>query len=136
MTKELWINLPVKDVVRSREFFAKLGFTRSTQYGNNENMAGFLIGDKNIVVMLVADAVFAGFTRHKNADTKQATEVLFSIDAESREEVVELAKRAASAGGTVFAEPAEHQGWMYGCGFSDLDGHRWNVLYMDKNKQR
>ena len=84
--------------------------------------------------MLFKEAVFNGFTKNKIADTSQATEVLFSIDAESRDEVDEMANKAASAGGTVFSQPAELQGWMYGCGFSDPDGHRWNVLFMDITK--
>lgn len=86
-----------------------------------------------MVVMLFNESVFKGFTRNEITDSKQATEVLLSIDAESKKEVSEMAKKAAEAGGTVFSEP-EDQGWMYGCGFADLDGHRWNVLYMDMEK--
>lgn len=134
MTKELWINLPVKDLNKSREFFTKIGFTLNPHYGNSAESAIFLVGTKNIVVMLFAEPVFKNFTHHDIADTKKGTEVLLSIDAESRAEVDELAKKAAKAGGTVFGEPAEHQGWMYGCGFTDLDGHRWNVLHMDMSK--
>ena len=59
---------------------------------------------------------------------------MISIDAQSRLEVDETALKVIEAGGTIFAKPAENQGWMYGCGFQDLDGHRWNVLYMDLNK--
>ena len=59
---------------------------------------------------------------------------MISIDAESRQEVEDLAQKVNDAGGVVFAKPAEKQGWMYGCGFSDLDGHRWNVLFMDYSR--
>ena len=134
MIKQLWINLPVKDVNRSREFFTGIGFTLNTQYGNSEHSASLLVGEKNIVVMLFNESTFEKFTGNKIADTGQGTEALFSIDAESREEVDEMAKKAAAAGGLVFAKPGENQGWMYGCGFTDLDGHRWNVLYMDFSK--
>ena len=134
MTKELWINLPVKDVNRSREFFTKIGFTLNPHYGNNEQSASFFVGSKNFVVMLFTEPAFKIFTGQPLADTTQGTEVLFSIDAESREEVDELAKKAADAGGTIFGKPGENQGWMYGCGFADPDGHRWNVLYMDMSK--
>ncbi len=134
MTKELWINLPVKDVKKSREFFTKLGFSLNPHYGNSDESASFIIGSKNVVVMLFAESAFKNFTRNAIADTKQATEVLLSIDAESRAEVDEMAKKAAKAGGTIFGKPEEHQGWMYGCGFADLDGHRWNVLHMDMSK--
>ncbi len=134
MTKELWINLPVKDVKKAKEFFTKIGFSLNPQYGNNDDSASFLVGAKNIVVMLFAESAFKGFTRHEIADTKKGAEVLLSIDAESRAEVDEIAKKATKAGGTIFSAPAENQGWMYGCGFADLDGHRWNVLYMDMSK--
>ena len=134
MTKELWINLPVKDINISKQFFSRLGFSFNPRFSNNNDTACITIGTKNINVMLFKEAVFNGFTKNKIADTSQATEVLFSIDAESRDEVDEMANKAASAGGTVFSQPAELQGWMYGCGFSDPDGHRWNVLFMDMTK--
>lgn len=131
MIKELWINLPVKDVNKSKEFFGKIGFSLNEKYGNSNDSASIIIGNKNTNVMLFAEDTFKGFTKSELPDTKQTTEVLFSIEMESREEVDEMAKKAAAAGGTVFGEPAEVQGWMYGCGFTDLDGHRWNVMYMD-----
>ena len=134
MIKELWINLPVKDVNRSRDFFTKIGFTLNAQYGNNDTSASFLVGSKNIVLMLFEESMFRNFTANPLADPKQGTEVLFSIDSQSREEVDELATTVSAAGGTVFSKPAESQGWMYGFGFMDPDGHRWNVLYMDMNK--
>jgi hypothetical protein len=84
--------------------------------------------------MLFEEQVFKSFTQHTVADTKQGNEVLFSIGAESREEVDEIAKKATEAGGIVFAKPGEKDGWLYGCGFADLDGHRWNILYMDMSK--
>ncbi len=124
----------MKDVNKSREFFTTLGFALNPHYGNSADSASFFVGTKNLVLMLFPEATFKNFTRHAVADTRQGTEVLLSFDAESREEVDELAKKAAKAGGTVFSAPAEHQGWMYGCGFTDLDGHRWNVLHMDMSK--
>ena len=134
MTKQIWINLPVKDIRKSKEFFTRVGFSLNEQYGNSDHSASLLIGEKNIVLMLFEEATFKSFTRNNLPDTKISTEVLFSLDAESREEVDEMAKKAADAGGLIFAEPAENQGWMYGCGFADPDGHRWNVLYMDMSK--
>jgi uncharacterized protein len=132
MTKDIWLNLPVKDINKSKEFFAKLGFS-FTQYGNSDDSVGILIGEKNVVVMLFSEATFHFFTKNEVADTAKCTEVLFSLSAESRKEVDEMAKKVTAAGGTVFSKPSEHQDWMYGCGFADLDGHRWNVLYMDMN---
>jgi predicted lactoylglutathione lyase len=133
MTKEFWINLPVKDLKKSKEFFTKLGFTLNPRFSNSDEMVGLMIGDKKVIVNFFPESTFKGFTGNEISDTKQATEVLLSIDAESREEVDEMVKKAVTAGGTVCSEPGG-QGWMYGCVFADLDGHRWNVLYMDMSK--
>ncbi len=134
MTKELWINLPVKNVKATKEFFTKLGFSFDTKYGNTDHSAGMLVGSKNIVVMFFEETMFKMFTQNNPTDTKFGTEVLFSFDAESRGEVDEMAKKVLAAGGTIYSEPAEVQGWMYGFGLIDLDGHRWNMLHMDMSK--
>lgn len=135
MTKSLWINLPVKDVAKSREFFSQIpGFELNTQYGNGEGSASFFVGDSKLVLMLFAEATFGSFTKHPLTDTSQSSEVLFSIDAESREDADAMAKTVVAAGGTIYAPPAETDGWMYGFAFTDPDDHRWNVLYMDFSK--
>ncbi|HEY8888999.1 MAG TPA: VOC family protein [Clostridium sp.] len=133
MTKELWINLPVKDVEKSKEFFTKLGFSFDDRYNSNDGVS-LIIGDKNIVVMLFKESAFKNFTGNRIPDLKQGTEVLFSLSAESKKEVDEMADKVVKAGGTIYAEAEDNDSWMYGCGFSDLDGHRWNVLYMDMSK--
>jgi len=132
MPESLWINLPVKDVNLSVDFFTKIGFKLNTQYSNSEHSVSFFVG--NMVVMLFNEVTFKSFTQNQLTDTRTSTEVLFSIGAAIKEDVNEIAKKAAAAGGTVFSEPAESQGWMYGCAFSDPDGHRWNSLYMDMSK--
>jgi len=134
MTKELWINLPVKDVKRSTDFFTKIGFTLNTRFPATEHSASLLVGTKNIVVMLFAESIFQGFVNNPISNLNQGSEVLFSFDAESKEEVDELAEKVKSAGGTIYAGPGESQGWMYSFGFIDPDRHRWNVLYMDMSK--
>ena len=134
MINDIWINLPVKNIEKSKIFFAELGFEFNKNYGNSPTSACLLIGQKNVVVMLFEEPAFKSFTQHGIADTKLGNEVLFSIGAESREEVDEIVKKVAEAGGTVFATPGEKDGWLYGCGFCDLDGHRWNVIYMDMSK--
>ena len=133
MTKDVWINLPVKDVNKSREFFSALGFPLNSRHANNNEMASLVVGDKNVIVMLFPEATFEKYTSIKIADTQQGSEVLFSIGADSKEEVDELVSKVEQAGGTIYSKPSD-QGWMYGAGFADLDGHRWNVLYMDLSK--
>jgi predicted lactoylglutathione lyase len=130
MTKQIWINLPVKDLEKSKEFFTQLGFSLNPGPGNTDDKASLVIGDKNVIVMLFPEPTFTKFTGNDIADTKQGTEVLISIDAESKKEVDEMVKKVVEAGGTIYGKPND-QGWMYGAGFADLDGHRWNVLYMD-----
>ncbi|MFD2941503.1 VOC family protein [Flavobacterium notoginsengisoli] len=133
MTKQIWLNLPVKDVAKAKDFFWKIGFSFNEQHDTPSSTC-MVVGENNFVVMLFEEMLFSSFSQNGIIDTNSGSEVLISIDAESREEVDELAKKAEEAGGTVFAPPAESQGWMYGCGFADLDGHRWNVLFMDFNK--
>ena len=130
MANEIWINLPVKDVKKSNEFFSALGFSFNEQYASHNN-ACMQSGDKKVTIMLFEQSVFKSFIQTEVANTKTGNEVLFSIGADNREAVNEFAEKVTAAGGVIFSKPAETQGWMYGCAFSDLDGHRWNVLYMD-----
>lgn len=135
MTKEIWINLPAKDVAKSVAFFAAIGFTNNTNYPATAHSASLFVGEKKVVLMLFQEDVFKTLTGTALADTQTSASVLFSFDAASRAEVDELAQKVIAAGGTLFAQAAEVQGWMYGFGFCDLDGHRWNVLYMDLDKK-
>jgi len=134
MTKEIWVNLPVANIEKSVAFFTKMGFEKNERFPFSETMASFFIGEKKFVMMLFRADVLSGFSGNKVSDTSIGTEVLFSIDAESKEEVDEMLQKAAAAGGEIYAEGGEKDGWMYGGGFIDVDGHRWNLLHMDFNK--
>ncbi len=134
MAQDIWLNLPVQDLANSVKFFTEIGFTRNLGPGNSERSASFIIGEKKVVLMLFAPDLFASFTNNALSDTRSGTEVLFSLGADSRGRVNEIASRVKSAGGVVFREPQEFNGFMYGCGFCDPDGHRWNVLFMDATK--
>ena len=127
--KQFWISLPVKDINKSKEFFTKIGFKFSSGPGNSPTSAPMLLGEKGVVVMLFDEPTFKGFIGN-GAISNNATEVLLSIDAQSKEEVDEMVNRAIEAGGTSTHRPSEMKGPMYGCVFTNLDGHRWNVLYM------
>jgi predicted lactoylglutathione lyase len=132
MTRQLWINLPVKDISRSTAFFRALGFSFNEAMSNATG-ACLLIG--GTTVMLFEEKLFTQFSRHALTDTATSSEVLFSFDADSREEVDELAARVTAAGGNLFAPPGEAEGWMYACAFADPDGHRWSILHMDMQKR-
>jgi len=131
MAKQIFVNLPVKDLKKSMDFFTKLGFTFNPQF-TDDNAACMIIGE-NIYSMLLMEKFFKGFTKKEISDAKKTTEVLIAIDAESREKVDELIKKAVDAGGTIYRDPDDHE-WMYSHSFADLDGHQWEVLYMDTNK--
>lgn len=133
MTKQIWLNLPVKNVAKAKEFFWKIGFSFNEQHDTPSSTC-MVIGEGHFVVMLFEELLFKSFSQNELTDTQSSSEILISIDAENREEVDALAEKIKDAGGNVFSPPAESQGWMYGCAFADLDGHRWNVLYMDFDK--
>lgn len=134
MIKSLWINLPVKDINKSKAFFTQIGFALNLQYGAREDSACFLVGESNLAIMLFEDALYESFAGTNIADKRNGGEVLFSFDAESLEEVDDLSEKVVAAGGTLYGEPGYKDGWMYGCGFVDLDGQRWSILYMDMSK--
>lgn len=133
MTKQIWLNLPVKNIAKAKDFFWKIGFSFNEQHDTPSSTC-MVVGESHFVVMLFEESLFSTFSQNSVTDTGSSSEVLISIDAESKEEVDELAKKVTEAGGTIFSAPAESQGWMYGFGFADLDGHRWNVLFMDFSK--
>lgn len=130
--QSLWFNLPVKDVAISRAFYENIGFELNEQYANNEHSASFYVSQQRIVMMLFQEEGFQSYIRSRKVAYEN--EVLFSISADSQEEVDQLAAAVKSAGGQLFSAPKEIQGWMYSCGFSDPDGHKWNALFMDPTK--
>ncbi|WP_066254397.1 VOC family protein [Neobacillus drentensis] len=134
MARDLWLNLPVREPERAKEFYSQLGFRLNEQYASQDGSSCFILGDNKVVLMLFPESTFRSFTGNAVADSRQSTEVLFSLGANSRDEVDELAMKAERAGGSVYSRPGEQGGWMYGCGFADPDGHRWNVLYMDMSR--
>ena len=129
MVKDIWFNLPVKDIIKSKTFFTALGFSFNEKHGNTDHSACLLVGEKKVVVMLFLETVFKSFTKNEIPNTNFSTEVLLSIGADSREEVGALFKKAVEAGGKIISEPSENG--MYGGVFADLDGHQWNVMYMN-----
>jgi uncharacterized protein len=131
MATQIFVNLPVKDLNKSKEFFEKLGFSFNPQFTNDQG-ACLIIGE-NIFAMLLTEPFFATFTKKEIADAKKTTEALIAIDAESRQSVDEMVKRAVEAGGSLYRN-ADDYGWMYSHSFADLDGHQWEIVYMDKSK--
>ena len=134
MKNEFWVNLPVKDLKKSKDFFIHLGFGIKEMTGNPTNIVILLAGEKDVAINLFEEKEFKGYSENEISDTKNATEVLFNIGAENKEEVDKFAEKVKKAGGEIYRGPEDKDGWMYGCGFTDLDGHRWSMLYMDMSK--
>ena len=129
MARQIFVNLPVKELPRSKQFFESLGFSFNPQF-TNEQGACMVISEGSNYVMLLAEPFFQGFTKKPIADARKGTEVLICLSCESREEVDELVRKAIAAGGTAPNAVQDH-GFMYGHGFEDLDGHVWEVMWMD-----
>src|SRR5690349_8488574 len=128
MATKVFINLPVKNLEKSKIFFQALGYSFNPQF-SDEKAACMIISD-SIFVQLLKEEYFKTFTKKQLSDTNQFTEVLIALDAGSREEVQQIVAKAKEQGGNIYAEPADH-GWMYQHSFADLDGHQWEICYMD-----
>ena len=126
--RKLFVNLAVKDLDRSVDFFTKLGFSFDPRF-TDETATCMLVGE-DAYVMLLTESKFKEFTRKELADPAAQTEAILAMTAESREEVDALADKALEAGGSHAIEPMD-LGFMYGRSFHDPDGHLWEVFWMD-----
>ena len=131
MPRNLYINLPVEDLERTVGFFAALGFSFNPKF-TDENATCMIINDSTSVMLLV-ESFFATFTRKPVADAHAVTEALLAISVDSRAEVDEFVARALAAGAKEYAEPKDY-GFMYQRGIADLDGHQWEVFFMDESQ--
>ncbi len=128
MHKQIFVNLAVSDLPRSKAFFEALGLAFNPQF-TNEQGACLVLGE-NIYAMLLTRAFFKTFIDKEIADPRRTAEVLTCLSCESRAEVDAMVASAVKAGGAAHREPRDH-GFMYGHGFEDLDGHIWELAYMD-----
>ena len=127
-SRKIFINLAVRDLQRSIEFFTRLGFRFNPDF-TDATATCMIVSEEACVMLLVRDR-FKDFTDRQICDTSTATEGLFALSAESRAEVDDLVHRAIDAGGS-HAQPPQDHGFMYGWSFYDLDGHHWEVFWMD-----
>ncbi|OJH35728.1 VOC family protein [Cystobacter ferrugineus] len=124
----IFVNLSVRDLKRSMEFFSRLGFEFNPQF--TDDKAACMIISEQAFVMLLAEPFFKTFTKNQICDTSAQTEGLFALSCSSRAEVDQMVKNAIAAGGKHAMDPQDH-GFMYGWSFYDLDGHHWEVMWMD-----
>jgi predicted lactoylglutathione lyase len=130
MHKQIFVNLAVDKLDRSKTFFSALGFNFDPRFTNDQ--AACLILGENLYAMLLVKDLFKSFTRKSLCDPKESTEALVGLSCDSRGEVDALVAKALAAGGTAPRAPQDY-GFMYGHGFEDIDGHIWELIYMDPN---
>lgn len=128
MGTKIFVNLPVRNLDRSVQFFTALGYTFNPQF--TDETATCMIVSDDIFVMLLTEAKFKEFTPKPICDASKSTEVLVCLSCDSRERVDEMVRKAVAAGGSTYNKPQDH-GFMYAHGYQDLDGHIWEVMWMD-----
>jgi predicted lactoylglutathione lyase len=131
--ENLFVNLPVKDLDKTKEFFAALGFEFNPQFTNE--LAACMMISEHIFVMLLIEEHFKTFTKKEIADSYKSTEAIIALSVNSREKVDEIVNKALAAGGKASNDPQDH-GFMYGWSFQDIDGHLWEVFFMDENAMK
>jgi len=129
MPKMVFINLPVRDVRKSTEFYLSLGATKDDRF--SDETGSCIVFSDTIFVMALSHEKFRQFTPKEIADARRSTEVLVAMSCDSRDEVDEMIERAVSAGGKADPGPKQDYGFMYGRSFEDLDGHIFEVMWMD-----
>jgi predicted lactoylglutathione lyase len=130
MSTQIFVNLPVKDLSRSIDFWTKVGYTFNQQF-TDENAGALVIDDESgIYAMLLTEDFFRTFHKSEIADPARQREVVLALGVESKDRVNEIVDNAVSAGGEATGDPQD-QGFMYSRGFNDPDGHHWEVHWMD-----
>lgn len=128
MATKIFVNLPVKDLNASIAFFTRLGYSFNQQF--TDETATCMVISEDIYAMLLTHEKFKMFTPKEICDATKSSEVLIALSCESREQVDELVAKAVAAGGSTYSKPQDH-GFMYAHGYQDLDGHIWEVMWMD-----
>jgi predicted lactoylglutathione lyase len=136
MITKIFVNLPVKDLNKTVEFFTKLGFTFNPQFTDENATCMIVSGD--IFVMLLVEKYFKTFTTKEISDTTKNAAAIVALSAQSREEVDQMLTKVVEAGGKELGAPREQEEyeWMYGRYFEDLNGHLWHIFYMDESAMK
>lgn len=134
MPKMIFVNLPVKNVAQSTSFYEVIGATKNPMF-SDETASGMVISD-TIHVMILDHEKFSQFTPKKIADANTVNEVLICLSAESKAEVDAIVEKAVNAGGKADPGPKQDYGFMYGRSFEDLDGHIWEIMWMDMEEAK
>lgn len=131
MARRTFINLPVRNLGKSMDFFTSIGFEFNDQF--TDEKAGCMIISDALSVMLLTEGYFQSFTKKPISDAQTATEVLISLEISSKEEVMQKIDKAQSLGAEIYSTPKDH-GWIYQHSFADLDGHQWEFTWIDESQ--
>jgi predicted lactoylglutathione lyase len=126
-TRKIWANLGVEDLARTTKFYTELGFKPN---GSSEDLTSFMVGDDNFIIHFFLKDILKSGMKGEIADLKYANEIVFTLSAESKEEVDHWEKEVKEAGGTIVSEAEEFGKGYYGFVFSDPDGHKFNIFFM------
>jgi uncharacterized protein len=132
MSKQIFINLPVRDVERATAFYTALGAVKNPQF--SDETASCMVLSDSIFVMLLSHAKWGTFTRKPIADARRESEVMLALSAESRQAVDRVTDAAGASGGKADVNPRQDHGFMYGRSFEDLDGHIWESVFVDMSQ--
>ena len=130
-TQSLFVNLPISELARTKSFFTALGFSFNPKFTGEH--AACLVVNEHIHVMLLTRSFFAGFTPKPVTDLHESTSAFMSLSVSDRTEVDELMQKAIAAG-AIEHSPAKDHGFMYQRGFFDLDGHAWEIFYLNESE--
>ncbi|MDG4651426.1 VOC family protein [Chryseobacterium arthrosphaerae] len=128
---QIYVNLPIKDVQKTRDFWTKLGFSVNEQF-SDEKAICVIMKEDHIYAMFLKEEFFQTFTNRPFAKG-DTTQVLLAIGVDNREDVDRIINTAIENGGSKYSEPMDH-GWMYQSAFADIDGHQWEVMHADMSK--
>ena len=129
-TKKIWSNLAVSDLEQTRKFYSELGFKANGAHSTTKELTSFLVGDDDFVMHFFLKDILKTSMKGGIADLQNTNEVLFTLSAESRDQVDNWEKEVERAGGKIISKPEEFGEGYYGFVFADPDGHRFNVFYM------
>jgi uncharacterized protein len=129
--KSIYVNLPIKDITKTKDFWTKLGFAFNPQF-SDDNALCLVLNNERIYAMLITHKMYKTFTNRPIADGS-TTQVLVAIEVESKEKVDEIVTLALANGAIKYRESQDY-GWMYYDSFADVDGHQWEILFMDETK--
>jgi uncharacterized protein len=129
VAKQLFVNLPVRDLKKATAFYEAIGATKNPQF--SDDTASCMVLSDTIFVMLLTHAKWAFFTNKPIVDAQRESEVMLALSAENREAVDKIIAAAGANGGKADVNARQEHGFMYGRSFQDVDGHIWESMYVD-----